>query len=533
MEGMGVNADRTRTRSPMRDTTRARGTSIHGGGDAPAPPAEAPGVTPERVQNALARLDDLVQQTLDRTKVPGMAVAVVHGDETPYLKGFGTREAGRDLPVDPDTVFQIASMSKPIAATVVAGLVGDGTVSWDSKLYDLDPGFALRDAWVTSQVTLRDMFCHRSGLPDHGGDLLEDIGYDRAEILHRLRFIEPACSFRSGYFYTNFGLTAATVAAANAAEMTWEELAARRLYAPLGMTRTSSRFADYMAAPNRALPHMRANGGWGPTRQQRDPDAQSPAGGVSSTVRDLTRWMHLQIGKGTFAGKEIVAAALGETHQPQIVSQPAKDPDADRASFYGLGWGVGYTDDGGVRISHSGAFELGAGTAVYIYPGSRLGITVLTNASPIGAAETVALQFLDLAERGAFSRDWPELLTHAYQEINAPTYGTAVDYGKPPASPTASLPIAAYAGSFHNELYGELVVAGEGEELSLRLGPALRPYPLTHYDRDVFTYQPRGENAYGPSAVTFLVGADGRAGQVTIENLDQHGQGTFDRLNTT
>jgi CubicO group peptidase (beta-lactamase class C family) len=496
--------------------------------------AEAPVVTPERIGAALDQLDEIVEQTLARTKVPGMAVVVVHGDETPYLKGFGTREVGRDLPIDADTVFALASMSKPIAATIVAGVVGDGTTTWDGKLCDLDPGFALQGAWVTSQVTLRDLFCHRSGLPDHGGDLLEDLGFDRAEILYRLRFLDPASSFRSAYAYTNFGLTAAAVAAATAAETTWEELAARRLYQPLGMTRTSSRFADFMAQPNRAAAHMLIDGQWAPTREQRQPDAQSPAGGVSSTVRDLARWVKMLFGNGELEGRQVIAsAALAQTFQPQIVSAPGKDPATDRASFYGLGWGVGYTDDGGVRLSHSGAFNLGAGTAVYLYPGSKLGIVVLTNASPVGAAETVALQFLDLAEHGAMTRDWPPLLTKAYADLNAPPYGTDIDYGNPPATATPALPLAAYAGSFGSDLYGELVVTVEGDGLLMTLGPAPRRYPLTHYTRDVFTYQPTGENAYGPSAVSFFLGPDAQAERVVVENLDLHGQGFFNRKTMT
>ena len=490
---------------------------------------KAPGVTPERVRAALAQLDDLVGETLARTKVPGMAVAVVHGDETPYLKGFGTREAGKDAPVDVDTVFQLASMSKPIASTIVAGVVGDGTVTWDGHLADLLPTFQMFDSWVTAQVTVRDMFCHRSGLPDHGGDLLEDLGYDRAQVLHRLRFMEPSSSFRSAYAYTNFGPTAAAVAVAAVAKTVWEDLAASRLYEPLGMTRTSSRFAGFMAKRNRAVGHMLVDGVW-THKEQRDPDAQSPAGGVSSTVRDLARWMRLQLGAGTFEGQEIIAAAaLGETHRPQIVSNPAKDPAKDLTGFYGLGWGVGYTDDGGVRISHSGAFALGAGTAVYCYPGSGLGITVLTNASPVGAAENVALSFLDIAEHGEITRDWPTLLTGAFAQMNAPTYGTKVDYTKPPGAATASLLATAYTGSFGNDLYGDITIEKAGGGLALRAGPALRAFPLTHYDRDVFWYQPVGENAYGPSGVTFTIGADGKAERVTIENLDKDGQGTFVR----
>src|SRR5207249_10706952 len=122
------------------------------------------------------------------------------------------REAGRPEPIDADTVFQLASVSKPVASTVMAALVGDRVVDWDDRIVDHDPEFQMYDAWVTNAVTLRDMFAHRSGLPDHAGDLLEDLGYGREEILYRLRYQKPASSFRAQYHYTNFGLTAAAVA---------------------------------------------------------------------------------------------------------------------------------------------------------------------------------------------------------------------------------------------------------------------------------------------------------------------------------
>ena len=137
------------------------------GGGTTDPGTGAPGepdssVTPQRVAAAIAQLDDLAQQTLAHTRIPGMAIAVVYADETPYLKGFGTREVSRDAPVDAGTVFQLASVSKPIAATIVAAVVGDGAITWDSRISDIYPEFQMSTPWVTSQVTLRDMFCHRS-----------------------------------------------------------------------------------------------------------------------------------------------------------------------------------------------------------------------------------------------------------------------------------------------------------------------------------------------------------------------------------
>jgi CubicO group peptidase (beta-lactamase class C family) len=142
---------------------------------APRPAQAAAGVTRETVEKYLPDLDNYADATLKRTGVPGLSIAIVCKDQIVHLKGFGVRQAGKSAPVGPDTVFQLASLSKPIAATVVAALAGDGLVAWDDPIVRRDPAFAMHDAWVTRQVTLRDMFCHRSGLPHHAGDTLEDI----------------------------------------------------------------------------------------------------------------------------------------------------------------------------------------------------------------------------------------------------------------------------------------------------------------------------------------------------------------------
>jgi CubicO group peptidase (beta-lactamase class C family) len=489
----------------------------------------AAAVPRERIERYLPELDNLVREALRQTGVPGLSVAVVAGDQVVHVKGFGARQVGRPETVDADTVFQIASMSKPIASTVVAALVGEGVVAWDDPIVRHEPAFAMHDAWVTRAITLRDMFCHRSGLPHHAGDLVEDIGYDRAEVLHRLRYVVPATSFRSHYAYTNFGLTAAAVAAAKASGQSWEEVSAERLYRPLGMRSTSSRLADFVAAPNRALGHVQQDGKW-IAKYTREPDAQSPSGGVSSSARDLAQWLRLQLGRGTVDGREIVkAAALDETHRPQIVITPAANPMVDHSSFYGLGWNVGYDGQGRIRWSHSGAFNLGAATCVDVLPAERIGIAVLTNTNPTGVPEAVGRSFLDLVLTGKVERDWFALFGQAMASIMAPDYGTAVDYSKPPPQRSSSLANAAYVGRYRNDLYGPAEIAESAGGLVLKLGPKQSLYATRHFDRDVFTYQPVGENAYGLSALTFRVGADHKAAALTIENLDGNGQGTFVR----
>src|SRR5215467_13835353 len=148
-----------------------------------------------RVIEALPMLDEIAQDGIRAGEVPGLAIAVVLEDEVVYVKGFGVRKVGENAAVDPDTVFQLASCSEPIASTVVAALVSDGAVSWDTRIADADPGFRLHDAYPSAEATIGDLFAHRSGLPGNAGNDLEEQGleqgFSRDEILHRIRHLQP------------------------------------------------------------------------------------------------------------------------------------------------------------------------------------------------------------------------------------------------------------------------------------------------------------------------------------------------------
>jgi CubicO group peptidase (beta-lactamase class C family) len=483
-----------------------------------------------KVKATLPELEKLTEKALKDSGIPGMAIAVVYRDQAVYLKAFGVREAGKEEPVDADTVFQIASMSKPIASTVLAALAAEKVISWDDRIIDLDPGFRMYDPWATQSVTLRDMFSHRSGLPEFAGDQLEDMGYSRAEILRRLRYEKPGSGFRSRYAYTNFGFTEAAVAAARAAGKPWEELAAERLYKPLGMQSTSSRFDDFASSANRARLHVLIDGKW-VARYTRNPDAQSPAGGVSSTARDLAQWMRLQLGNGKFEGHQLINAdAVADTHRPVIVSRAPADPAKDRAGLYALGWGVNYDDKGRVLLSHSGAFSYGAATTVILIPSEELGITILTNAAPMGVPEALANSFIDLAHYGKIEKDWFATFKEAFDAMLKALAGDQADYSRPPAQPLPPLPADAYAGTYRNEYFGDIDISVKDGWLVLQAGPQKTLHTLTHYDRDVFTWLPEGETAGSMSGVIFQTGPERKAASAVVEALNAHGQGTFIRV---
>ncbi|WP_030723413.1 serine hydrolase [Streptomyces sp. NRRL S-237] len=481
------------------------------------PPAPKPQITDAAVDKAVARLDRTVEDMMRRTGVPGVSVAVVHDDKVVHIKGYGVRRTGESAEVGPDTVFQLASVSKPVSSTIVAGALTDPQ-EWDDRT--VLPGFSLKDPWVSDHVTAADLFSHRSGLPDHAGDLLEDLGYDQAYILDHMR-LEPLSPFRASYAYTNFGLTAAAEAVARAKGTSWQKLSADTLFKPAGMTRTSTEFSDFINAPDHASTHVKnADGTWSP-RFVRDPDAQSPAGGISSTATDMARWLRLQLAEGTLDGKRIIPAdTLARTHLPESVSQPTNA--VGTTSFYGLGWNVSYDGAGRLRLSHSGGFELGANTNVTMLPLEKLGIVVLTNGAPVGLPDAVALDFFDYAEHGKVSTDWLPLAASAYAAALAPPGGSTTDYAHPPKGARPAQDSAAYTGTYDNPYYGKATVTADDKgALTLALGPKPLRFPLTHYDGDTFSFVTTGENAIGRTGVIFTDGT------LRVEYLDADHLGTF------
>jgi CubicO group peptidase (beta-lactamase class C family) len=487
----------------------------------------------EKLNAALKKLDAFIAETMAKTKVPGLAVAVVYGDKTVFAQGYGVRRLGDPAGVNADTVFEIASVSKPLASTVVASLVGTGDVSWDDHIAKLDPDFALSDKEATAQVTVRDLFAHRSGLPTGGGDVLEDLGYSRPEILSRIRYVPLAGAMGKTYHYSNFGLTEGATAAVRKTGKTWEEISEQRLYARIGMTSTSSRYSDYENNPNKAALHVLWDGeyrNW----FVRKADAEAPAGGVSSSVNDLAKWISLQLNAGKFNGEQVVEAkALEETHKAQICSAEAGPIAMDKCPgdhFYGLGWNVGKTEDGKLQLGHSGAFLLGTSTSVYMIPEEHVGIVVLVNGTPTGVAESVCLTFLDYFHYGEQKRDYMALIKPIFDGMMKEGQDVSKDYATivAPEKPAAAKDLASYAGMYVSQFYGALRIEVKGDRLVLRLPPRESYHELTHWDGDTFTYYFASENTgIARRGVKFLDGGN----KVLIENLAIENDGVFTKVN--
>jgi len=492
-------------------------------GDSPG--ADAAALMPDGVARAVAALPAQVEDIMARSGVPGMAIAVVHGGEVIFLDAYGVRDIRTGEAVTPDTVFQIASISKPVSATVAAIAVSDGHIGWNDPVRTHLPDFALSDAYVTTHGTIGDFFAHRSGLPMAAGDDLEDLGFDRATILERLKLL-PLDAFRTSYHYANFGTTIAGQAVAAAYGRAWEDLADALLFDPLGMDSTSYRNADYLAADERAALHALENGAFAPL-YQRNPDAQAPAGGVSSSVRDMAKWVTLLLGDGQYGKHRLFAAdALLPALQVQITSAPSHS-SVERSSGYGYGFNVGVNASGRPNMSHSGAFVLGAATAFQIMPAADVGIIVLSNGAPVGAVEALVAQFIDVVQFGEPTRDWFAGYNAMMRGFSRPIGDlVGVDQAADASSPHD---LATYAGMYQNAYFGPARVEVENGGLTMILGPNSQRFPLAAWNGSVFAMAPHGENAPAGSlsSVTFSIGE--QAASFAIDHLDGNGLGTWTR----
>ena len=295
------------------------------------------------------------------------------------------------------------------------------------------------------------------------------------------------------------------------------------------MTDTSMRYDALMANDNRAELHIPdGDGEWG-ADDVRDPQPQAPAGGVSSNVGDLARWMRLQLDGGELDGTQIIdAEALAQTHVPHVTSRPPNPPDGGQPGLYALGWNVNTEFGGYVTWGHAGAFSNGASTMAKLVPAEDLGIVVLTNGAPVGVPEAIADSYIDHLLTGENHTD--EILA-TWRERMSGLYGEPLDLGPEPTEPEPMAADEAYAGTYANDYVGAVTIAAGSEPgtLEMTIGPEDLTYTLDHRDADTFVYQHDREldEAYIETATFELV--DGQAQFLRLSAMDGAGLGTLER----
>jgi CubicO group peptidase (beta-lactamase class C family) len=375
----------------------------------PALPADLTGATPRPLTGALlAEFEAYIAGWLTELEVPGAAVVVVQNSEVVLQQGYGVREWGKGEPVTADTLLRIGSVTKSFSSLLAATLIDDGLVSWDTPLVDLLPGFAIADADLTGQLTLRDAFCACTGVPRRDLEFMFRANALTAEqVVATMAHLPLTAPFGEVFQYNNQMVATGGFAAALAdggSPLALSEsyaVALRdRVLNPLGMTRTTLSLQDVVADGDYAIPHApdleNAPVPLSPMVDDAWIAPVAPTGGLWSTAREMAAYLQMELAHGVApSGERVVSAEnLETTWQPGV---PMIFGDVTPALFksatssYGLAWEVG--SYGGLRlISHPG-FTYGFNALVSFLPDAGIGIATLTNRDGAGSKLTQALQF--------------------------------------------------------------------------------------------------------------------------------------------
>jgi CubicO group peptidase (beta-lactamase class C family) len=455
---------------------------------------------------------------MDASGVPGTAVAVVHDDEVVFAKGYGVRELGKPDAVDTTTLFAIGSTTKAMTAAALGMLVDEGKVRWDDPVANYLPTFQLKDPWVTRELTVRDLLTHRAGLPN-ADYLWYGTNNSTAEILRRMRYVEPAYSMRSSFIYQNVMYAAAGQLIAAVSGMPWEDFIRTRIFVPLHMDGTVPLLSRATTMPNVASPHDLVDDKM-TVIQNASVDAVKSAGSVWSSVADMSKWARFILDSGRVDGKRLLKPeTFAELLKPQTMVTPAEFYPTARLTHphwttYGLGW---FQEDYNGRAVdfHTGSID-GMVAIIGLIPDERLGVYVLANADHVELRHALMYKVFDLwGPTPAKGRDWSAELRTLYGDMRARAVAAAkAAEAKRVTGTKPSLPLARYAGTYADSLYGEVTVRTSGD--SLRLAVGTLEGTLEHWQYDTFRIH-WDHRWQGTSLVTFVLGRDGAPAQVELE----------------
>ncbi len=474
------------------------------------------------------QIDKLAEQTMKAFNVPGIAVAVVKDDKVFHMKGYGVTSIITGKKTDENTLFAIASNSKAFTAAALGILVDEGKVSWETKVADIIPEFRLYNSYVTEDFNIKDLLTHRSGMGLGAGDLMlwpDSSTFTKEEIIHNLRYLKQTSSFRTKYDYDNLLYLVAGEVVARVSGQSWEEFVEERIMQPLGMERSSPSPAMTRDRSNMIDAHVPVDGVLQVVPIY-ESDLLNPAGGIISSVADMTKWviMHLNHGKyGENKGRQLLQERTHrEMWTPQtIIPVRAPGPYKSHFSAYGLGWGL--TDVSGyLQASHTGGLA-GIVTQVTMIPELKLGIIVFTNQQE-GSAFTAITNTIKDGYLGITGNDWVKMLKERVErnsaeakkitdeiwakvEANRSKTGAAVDH-------------KVYAGTYSDNWFGEIVISEEGGNLRFRSvrSPKLRGNML-YYTGNTFIVKWDDRSMDADAFAVFTLDREGRPSSITMEAI--------------
>ncbi|MBI1780535.1 MAG: serine hydrolase [Sphingobacteriales bacterium] len=464
--------------------------------------------------------DKYIQSSYPVWKTTGLSVAVVKDGKVIFKKGYGVADLRTNQPFTTSTISFCASTTKAMTAACIAMLVDEGKLKWDDKLKNILPEFRLYDAYVSDEITVRDLLRHNAGLGN--GDLLWLFGYSSDEIMRRMRYMKPAYSFRSSFIYQNLMYVVAGEVIKKVSGLPWHEFISERIFQPLGMNHTYTLFKLSAAEPSRMTPHYMYDDSIVKPIEAIDFGGYDPAGSVVSCIDDITKWMQFLQDSAQINGQRLIKAeTFTELFKPQsfVTPQefyPTQAKTHPHWTTYGLGW---FQQDyrGKMIQFHTGSLD-GAIAIFGSVPEEKLSFYFFGNLDHSEIRHALMWKAIDLWSFNDNSRDWSTELYQHYKTLKEAGKKAEKDKeAKRVLNTKPSLPLESYTGKFTNETYGDA-------EIVLNIGVLTVKFPnnisltLQHWNYDTF----RGVynyDWYGKAYVTYGLNEEGKVRQVDFDGV--------------
>jgi CubicO group peptidase (beta-lactamase class C family) len=485
------------------------------------------------------KIEQAVAHAMSTFQVPGVAVAIIKDNQVIMSKGFGVIEQGKSAKVTADTLFGIASNTKAMTAALLANLVDEGKLTWQTKVIDIIPEFQMPDAYVTREFTITDLLAHNSGLGLGAGDLMiwPHTSLTNADILKGLKYLPEVSSFRSEFAYDNLMYIIAGEVITRVTGQPWSDVIQERIFTPLGMRNTRSTFSLIEKQnENVARAHVPLDGELNVVGGN-FLEKFSSAGSVASSVNDMSLWLQAQLNKGAYGTKiddklpRLFSAKQSHTMWKAqtllSVSDKATQQDKTHFSAYGLGWFM--KDYHGVKLIHHSGGILGMVSKVVLVPEEDLAMVILTNQQSGYAFNAIYQQilneYLELPEK-----DWVTYY-HAKQQKSAAKeekrLAKAVDSVH--KNSAHSLALRDYANTYVDNWYGEIQISFKNNKLHMQFSNTedLKG-TLEHYQHNTFIVRWHDRTLEADAFVNFNLNEDGDINYATMKAVSKATDFSFD-----
>ncbi|MEZ5082022.1 MAG: serine hydrolase [Bacteroidales bacterium] len=466
-------------------------------------------------------LKEYLQKANEQFEMPGMAVGIIKDGQVVFNEAFGKRNTKTGEKTNTETIFGIASCTKAFTAACMAILVDEGKLDWTDKVIDHYPDFKLHDPYITREMEVQDLLCHRSGLQTFDGDLLwYGTDYTRKEVVERIQFRENAYSFRSRFGYQNVMYIAAGQLIEKVSGKSWDEFMKEKIFIPLGMNATTTSNGGFNESMNLAYPHID-----GEPMEFINYDNCGPAASINTSSDDLLKWVELFLNKGTLNGQTI----FSEKQYYKLTSlltplNPGPGETIGETHFFGYGLGWFVLDYEGRKVIQHGGGLPGFHSKVALIPEEKVGFIILANQLS-GLVEATYKRIIDIYTKNE-QKDWAQL--YYENEQNQESRNLKKKEEKEIArvkGTTPSLSIEKYIGMYEDKMYGKAEISLKENRLHIELLPSntLFTAEMEHWHYDTFKFQ--FNDPFLPEGyATFVLNGQGNPDYFTIdlENPDFH-----------